>query len=108
MNIIEIKTLPNGAHRNQSGGNVLPDGWAVIPDGMEMQNFPFGEVVVEDVAGVPTVTGWTPGIVPEPDPEPPAEDTALETRVAALEEEAEQAKIDRAALTYLLTGEETV
>ena len=101
MNIIEINTLPNGAHRNQSGGSVLPDGWAVIPDGMEMQNFPFGEVVVEDVAGVPTVTAWVAGIV-EPT------DTALENRVAALEEEAEQAKIDRAALTYLLTGEETV
>ena len=69
MNIIEIKTRPNGAHRNQSGGNVLPDGWAVIPDGMEMQNFPFGEVVVEDVAGVPTVTAWVAGIVPEPEEE---------------------------------------
>ena len=69
MNIIEINTLPNGAHRNQSGGNVLPDGWAVIPDGMEMQNFPFGEVVVEDVAGVPTVTAWVAGIVPEPEQE---------------------------------------
>ena len=69
MNIIEIKTLPNGAHRNQSGGSVLPDGWAVIPDGMEMQNFPFGEVVVEDVAGVPTVTAWVAGIVPEPEQE---------------------------------------
>ena len=67
MNIIEIKILPNGAHRNQSGGSVLPDGWAVIPDGMEMQNFPFGEVVVEDVAGVPTVTAWVAGIVPEPE-----------------------------------------
>ena len=67
MNIIEINTLPNGAHRNQSGGSVLPDGWAVIPDGMEMQNFPFGEVVVEDVAGVPTVTAWVAGIVPEPE-----------------------------------------
>lgn len=69
MNIIEINTLPNGAHRNQSGGSVLPDGWAVIPDGMEMQNFPFGEVVVEDVAGVPTVTAWVAGIVPEPEEE---------------------------------------
>lgn len=34
--------------------------------------------------------------------------STIESRVAALEEEAEQAKIDRAALTYLLTGEETV
>ena len=39
-----------------------------------------------------------------PKPEP----TTLETRVAALEADAEQAALDRAALTILLTGEETV
>ena len=40
-----------------------------------------------------------------PDPEP---STNLETRVAALEADAAQAALDRAALTLLLTGEETV
>ena len=40
-----------------------------------------------------------------PDPE---HSTTLETRVAALEADAEQAALDRAALTLLLTGEETV
>lgn len=35
-------------------------------------------------------------------------DTTLETRVAALEADAAQAALDRAALTLLLTGEETV
>ena len=40
-----------------------------------------------------------------PDPEP---STNLEDRVAAPEAEAEQAALDRAALTLLLTGEETV
>ena len=40
-----------------------------------------------------------------PEPEPP---TDLEARVAALESDAEQAALDRAALTLLLTGEETV
>ena len=39
-----------------------------------------------------------------PKPEP----TTLETRVAALEADAAQAALDRAALTLLLTGEETV
>lgn len=73
MNIIEIKTLPNGAHRNQSGGGVLPDGWAVIPAGMEMQNFPFGEVEVAEVSGVMTVTKWIPGTMPEPTPIPEPE-----------------------------------
>ena len=36
------------------------------------------------------------------------EPTTLEARVAALEADAEQAALDRAALTLLLTGEETV
>ena len=39
------------------------------------------------------------------DTEPP---TDLEDRVAALEADAAQAALDRAALTLLLTGEETV
>ena len=41
--------------------------------------------------------------IPEPEPS-----TNLEDRVAALEADAEQATLDRAALTLLLTGEETV
>lgn len=40
-----------------------------------------------------------------PEPEPP---TDIEARVAALEDDAAQAALDRAALTLLLTGEETV
>lgn len=39
------------------------------------------------------------------DPEPSG---TIEARVAALEADAEQAALDRAALTLLLTGEETV
>ena len=40
-----------------------------------------------------------------PDPEP---STTLEARVAALGADAGEAAVDRAALTLLLTGEETV
>lgn len=40
-----------------------------------------------------------------PSPEP---STTIEARVAALEADAAQAAMDRAALTLLLTGEETV
>lgn len=40
-----------------------------------------------------------------PSPEP---STTIEARVAALEADAAQAALDRAALTLLLTGEETV
>ena len=41
-------------------------------------------------------------VLPKPEP------TTIEDRVAALEAGAEQAALDRAALTLLLTGEETV
>ena len=75
MNMLEIKALDNGAHRNQTHHGILPDGWAVIPDGMVCENFPFGEVEAEDIDGVMTVTKWTPGTMPEPVPEPEAEPT---------------------------------
>ena len=74
MRIIEIAPLDNGAHRNQNGSiSVVPDGWAVIPDGTECKNFPFGEVEVSEITGVMTVTKWTPGKIPAP-----AEDVKLE------------------------------
>ena len=74
MKIIEIAHLENGAHRNQSGGlSVVPEGWAVVPYDMECENFPFGEVEVAEVNGVMTVTKWTPGVMPEPEPIPEPE-----------------------------------
>ena len=114
MKIIEIDALYNGAHRNQTGLSVLPEGWARIPDEMETQNFPFGVVTAEEIDGVMTVTGWIPGTMPEPEPKPepkpepePEPPTDIEARVAALEADAAQAALDRAALTLLLTGEDT-
>lgn len=109
MRTIEIAALSNGAHRNQTGLDVLPDGWARIPDEMVCENFPFGEVTAEEIDGVMTVTGWTPGAIPEQEPAPepdPETPTDLEARVAALEADAKQAELDRAALNLLLTGEE--
>ena len=66
MLIIEIECLYNGAHRNQTSSSVIPvpDGWAILPDSIETPNFPFGEVVTEEINGVETVTSWTPGIIP--------------------------------------------
>lgn len=65
MRIIEIAPFENGAHRNQSGTfRNIPNGWAVIPDDMETDNFPFGEVTAEEINGVMTVTNWTPGEIP--------------------------------------------
>ena len=84
MTIIEITALPNGAHRNQtvSGAVTVPDGWAILPDGMDTPNFPFGEVTVNDAAP-PVVTSWTAGELPEPVEPPPT----TEERVASLEAE---------------------
>lgn len=66
MRFIEIKTLDNGSHRNQTGTlTKIPDGWAVIPDDMETANFPFGEIEVKEIDGVMTVTKWTAGTIPE-------------------------------------------
>ena len=71
MKIIEIKALENGGHRNQTGNfTIIPEGFAVIPDDMETPNFPFGEVTIEKINGIPTVTKWTPGVIPEPEPIP--------------------------------------
>lgn len=79
MTIIEITALSNGAHRNQTGTfSTIPDGWAIIPDGMETPNFPFCEVEVAEINGVMTVTKWTAGTIPEPEPEPEPEPTELE------------------------------
>ena len=74
MRIIEIKTLENGSHRNQTGDfKTIPEGWAVIPDEMETPNFPFGEVETKENDGVMTVTKWVAGTVPEnKEPEQPA------------------------------------
>lgn len=79
MLIIEIASLDNGAHRNQTGTfSAIPDGWAVDRNNLCTENFPFGEVVAEEIDGVMTVTKWTPGEIPEPEPEPEPEPTELE------------------------------
>ena len=106
MNIIEIEALENGAHRNQNGfiGDI-PDGWAVIPDGIELPNFPFGDIAVYETQTPPVVTSWTPLPVPD-DPTSETDQPTVEDRLTALEAEAEQAKADREALNILLGGAE--
>lgn len=85
MIIVEIIALDNGAHRNQSGNmNTIPDGWAVIPDEMETENFPFGDVTAEEIDGIMTVTSWAPGDIPEPESEPTPEPTTEEILNAML------------------------
>ena len=85
MKIIEIKALENGGHRNQTSDyiTIIPDGFAVIPDDMETPNFPFGEVTVEEIDGVMTVTSWTPGVIPEVEPIPEPVNDELTTDALA-------------------------
>ena len=81
MLIIKIQSNDNGSHDNQNG-SVMLDGWAVIPSSVgtmeTLENFPFGGITVEEINGVPTVTSWTPGVMPEPEPEPDPEPTTDE------------------------------
>ena len=85
--IVEIDALSNGAHRNQAGTfSSVPDGYAVIPETMVCENFPFGEITVDETMSPPVVTSWTPGNIPEPNPDLEPAPTPDE-RIAALEEE---------------------
>lgn len=98
MRIIEIDPLENGAHRNQNGGvSSVPDGWAVLADDMVCENFPFGEITVDNQTP-PVVTSWTPLPMPDPEPEPEPEPTADE-RISSLESENHFLNKQVAALT---------
>lgn len=78
MTIIKIEPNENGSHDNQTINGVTPEtfpipaGYAVVPESVgtpeTLGNYPFGEVTVETIGGLPTVTSWTPLPVPEPEP----------------------------------------
>ena len=85
MKMIEIAALKNGAHRNQTYHGFLPEGWAIIPDGLEIPGtFPFVDITVEYFEGMAVVATMTAGVVPEPTPTPERE-PSVEERVATLE-----------------------
>lgn len=106
MQIVEIASLENGAHNNRIGDFAeVPAGWAVIPAGMELPNFPFGDLTVDETQTPTVVTAWTPLPVPD-DPTPEDVPLTVEARLTALEAEAAQAKADREALNILLGGAE--
>ena len=58
----------------------VPDGYAVIPEALgtpeTLENYPFGEITIEEIDGIPTVTSWTPLPIPEPEPQPEERYTA--------------------------------
>ena len=99
MKIIKITPFENGAHDNQTaiGSMIVPDGWAILPDGKETPNFPFGDITVDNQTP-PVVTSWTPLPIPEPEPAPEPEPTADE-RISALEAENHLLNQQVAALT---------
>ena len=77
MQIIEVKSLGNGAHDNQTSSAITapPPGWAEIPAGMKIpETFPFVDIEVEGNV----VVKMTAGTVPEPEPEPTPEPTQLD------------------------------
>lgn len=88
MTIIKIEKNDNGSHDNQTMFGVtpedfpLPEGYAIVPEEVgtpeTLENYPFGEITVEDRDGVPTVTSWTPLPIPEPEPQPDPEPTQLD------------------------------
>lgn len=89
MRIVEINALENGAHRNQTTDRLpsIPSGWAVIPDDMVCENFPFGELTAKEFDGVMIVTDWKAGEIPEPIPEPEIDpEPSVEERIDTLEE----------------------
>lgn len=83
MTIIELAPLENGAHRNQSvsGKITPPEGWAVIPAGMELPaTFPFVDVETDEAGQITSITAnqeaydAAMAAIPEPAPETPDSD----------------------------------
>ena len=66
MRLIKIEQTQNGSHFYQTIDRLakIPKGWAAIPDDMETPNLPYGDITVEEIEGVPTVTSWTPREMP--------------------------------------------
>lgn len=81
MRLIKIESKGVG-HLAQTIDRIskIPEGWAVVPDNMETPNFPYGEITVEEIDGVKTVTSWTPSEMPVVNVETePSADEVLDT-----------------------------
>ena len=79
MRIIEIAPLSNGAHRNQSYPDFVPNGYALIRSDAELENYPFGtfeveEIEVDKIGKVVCMKEdtWTPVELPKPEPISPS------------------------------------
>lgn len=78
MRLIKIEAETSGGHAYQTIDRIsqIPKGWAVVPDDMETPNMPYGDITVEEIDGVMTVTSWVARENPEPiiEPEPSTDD----------------------------------
>lgn len=84
MRIIEIKQLENGAHQNQTGNfETVPEGYAVIPDDMVLDNFPFGKLNYRTINGIKTVVNWE--ALPIPQVEEEIKTPSFEERLSKIE-----------------------
>ena len=121
---VYIRTDEHGRITRCEGEYTLPsdlDGWTLIEEGQPCDRLNLAQSHYFD-GGLYTMDGipryrWDGTQAVERTEEeleadrtalPKPEPTTIEARVAALEADAEQAALDRAALTLLLTGEETV
>ncbi len=99
--IIKIEPNSNGSHANQSTTpKVIPDGWAVVPDSIEIPDtFPFVNIETENGVVISMTAGIIPAPEPLPKPEPTAEDDMaamlvdLEYRTTLLELNAESMEV---------------
>lgn len=74
LRICLLKNFNHGYDFNIAPPDVsVPEGWAVIPESMDTPNFPFGDIEVEEIDGVMTVTKWIPGELPAPIQPTPSE-----------------------------------
>ena len=77
MKLVKIAPYENGAHANQTINHLsrsnVPQGWAIIPEDMVCENFPYGEIEASEIDGAMVVTKWTAIELPEPEPTPEIE-----------------------------------
>ena len=85
MRIIEIQINELGGHDNQTiSENIpVPEGWAIIPEDMEIpETFPFVNIKVRDEY----VTEMTAGVMPPPGPDPEPEGDVWDDMADAIRE----------------------
>ncbi len=93
MTIVEISHSKDDFHNTQTIYDVtpltfpIPEGYALLPESVgtpeTLESFPYGEITVSDMGGIPVVTSWTPGVKPEPQPIPP-QPAPLDSQVKAI------------------------